>query len=149
MTMRCAFPLLVVVAKAASIISVACFAVALVASRVVPTAADAEMVGTTLIILATGAAAFWVFRNLQARYSRRQARSVAIAFGICTPVSLLAALLIGQLLGGLTGTYFGDQFSFVGAFVGTVAISAAVSLVPTTLVLWIVCRDESHEGEAA
>jgi hypothetical protein len=44
-----------------------------------------------------------VIRKLQARYSKREAKAVATAFGLFTPVSLAGSLMLAQLGGSLIG----------------------------------------------
>jgi hypothetical protein len=82
-----------------------------------------------------GLAIWWMFHKLRALYTRREARAIATAFGVFTPVSLVLALVLSEISGGYGEWLMGDAWGgLAGAFVGTVAITALLNF----MVCWIV-----------
>lgn len=51
-------------------------------------------------LVAFGLAIWWMFHKLRALYTRREARALATAFGVFTPVSLVLALVLSEISGG-------------------------------------------------
>ena len=126
------FWLFIAVGKAALIAAIGCFALVLgvLVFKIVMTPGEREILGVTMAFLPTGVAAWWIFRKLQARYKRREARAVATAFAVFTPVSLLIAIVLSQIPGGYAA-FMGAPFFLVGAFVGIVVM--------TTILSFLVC----------
>ena len=88
-------------------------------------------------LVAFGLAIWWVFHKLRALYTRREARAIATAFGVFTPVSLVLALVLSEISGGYGEWLVGQPWGgLAGAFVGTVAITALLNFI----VCWIVLR---------
>jgi predicted permease len=81
-----------------------------------------------------GVATWWMFRQLNTRYSKREAKAVTTAFAVSTPVSLGVSLVLAQLGG-----------SFVGALICTIAISTLLSFAVCLLVLRMTCHIEETE----
>jgi ABC-type molybdate transport system permease subunit len=85
-----------------------------------PTAGIEVLLAALWVCLPFGIATWWMFRVLKARYTRRQAKAVGIAFAVFTPVSLGVSMLLAEGAG-----------SFIGAI-----ISIAVT---NTLLSFAVC----------
>jgi MFS family permease len=95
------------------------------------------------VLLPICLAAFWIFRKLQAEYTRREARAAAITFGVFTPVPLAISLLLGPIVGGYTGIFLGTEsrwVAFSGAVMGIVVMIALVAFVTSLLAVWITRR---------
>jgi len=88
-------------------------------------------------LVAFGLAVWWMFHKLRAFYTRREARAIATAFGVFTPVSLVLALLLSEISGGYGEWLVGHPWGgLAGAFAGTNAITALLNFI----VYWIVLR---------
>ncbi len=88
-------------------------------------------------LAAFGLAIWWMFHKLRGLYTRREARAIATAFGVFTPVSLGVALVLSEISGGYGEWLVGHPWGgLAGAFVGTVAITALLDFI----VCWIVLR---------
>lgn len=93
---------------------------------------------TVLVPICLGA--LWIFRKLQAEYTRREARAAAITFGVFTPVPLAISLLLGPIVGGYTGIFLRTEsrlVAFSGAVMGIVVMIALVTFVTSLLAVWI------------
>jgi fumarate reductase subunit C len=75
-----------------------------------------------LVLLPAGIATWWIFRKLQSHYTRREARAVATAFAVFTPVSLAVAMVLSPIGGGYAA-FLGRASGPVGAFVGIVVMA--------------------------
>ena len=109
-------------------------------------------VGVAVTVLAPIClAAFWIFRKLQAEYTRREARAAAITFGVFTPVPLAISLLLGPIVGGYTGIFLRTEsrwVAFSGAVMGIVVMIALVTFVTSLLAVWITHRiGRPHEAQ--
>jgi hypothetical protein len=135
--------LFVIVGEAAVVVVTACFVLDMILIKFVP--GEQPVLGA-MMLLSAGGAAWWLFRKLQAPYPRREARSVAIAFGVFSPVSLGIAFPLGSLSGGYTELYLGSRFAFFGAFAGVVVVNALVSIGASAFVLWVT-RGSPRIGE--
>ena len=86
MTMRSRFQLLVIVAEAAFLFTVAYFVLILIVVKPVvglPVPLAVRAIATGLgVILPSLTAAWWLFRRLLSYYSRSEALGAAIAFGV-------------------------------------------------------------------
>jgi hypothetical protein len=146
--MRGPLRLFIVVAEAALILTTAWFALVLVAMAVglkpdlaplTPTHGDI-LVGVTFVLTIV-AAAWWLFRRLHSHWTKREARAVAVAFGIFAPISFIVAIFLSPITGGYTEMLTGRRFvGLVGAFVGIAVITALLSFIACALVLWITRR---------
>ena len=86
-------------------------------------------------LVAFGLAIWWMFHKLRALYTRREARAIATAFGVFTPVSLVLALVLSEISGGYGEWLVGHPWGgLAGAFLGTVAITNLLNFI----VCWIV-----------
>jgi hypothetical protein len=123
--------LFIVVGKAALMTTLGYFALVLgvLGSKIVLTHGEEEIFGATMAFLPAGIAAWWMFRNLQAFCTRREARAVAIAFAVLAPVSFGIAVLLSEISGGYADLLLGSPFGLVGAFVGIVVMATIVNFV--------------------
>jgi len=138
--------LFTVVGKAVLIVTIGCFVLVLGVKFAV-TSGEQQVLGAIMAFLPAGFAAWWMFRKLQEHYTRREARAMAIAFGVFTPVSLLMGVLLAQIPGsyavlplGSPSGHVGELVGFSAGFVSIVMITALVSFVPSVLALWITRR---------
>jgi len=98
-------------------------------------------------LVAFGLAIWWMFHKLRALYTRREARAIATAFGVFTPVSLVLALVLSEISGGYGEWLIGHAWGgFAGAFVGTVAITALLNFIVCWIVLTVTRLTISLEG---
>ena len=144
MTMRGRFHLLVIVAEAALLFTVAYFVIILIVVKPivglrVPLAVRAIATGLG-VILPSVTAAWWMFRKLLANYSRSEALGAAIAFGVFAPVPLAIGLVLGQIVGGYVGVFLGNRFAFAGAVAGIVLMISLTNFITSTFAVWIVRR---------
>jgi hypothetical protein len=96
-----------------------------------------EVLFATVWLVALGLAIWWMFHKLRSLSTRREARAIATAFGVFTPVSLVLALVLSEISGGYGEWLVGHPWGgLAGAFVGTVAITALLNF----MVCWIVLR---------
>ena len=130
--MRDKFWLFIVVGKAALMITLGCFGLALgvLGLKIAVTPGEQQILKATMVLLVLflpiGISAWWIFRKLQARYTRREARAVATAFGAFTPVSLGIAMVLSEITGGYAA-FLGRPFGLVGAFMGVVVMTAILN----------------------
>ena len=131
--------LFIVVGKAALITTLVGFALVLgvLASKIVITHGEEEILGGTLMIFPAGIAAWWMFRKLQAHCTRREARAAATAVAVFTPVSLGIAMLLSQISGGTADQVLGSPFGLIGAFAGIVVITTLVNYALSLFTLWV------------
>ncbi|MGA2433967.1 MAG: hypothetical protein ABSG25_01640 [Bryobacteraceae bacterium] len=134
------FRLLIVVTKATLLVESMCIPLVLVLGRPpnpLDVPSNVRIAGrlTLTFLLPIGLAAWWMFRKLQARYTRREARAVAIAYGVFTPVSLGIAVLPSTMLGGCAAQLLGNAFGAIGAVAGVIVLTALISFVPCVLAL--------------
>ena len=97
------------------------------------------------VLLPICLAAFWIFRELQAEYTRREAGAAAITFVVFTPVPLAISLVLGPIVGGYTGIFLRTEsrwVAFSGAVIGIVMMVALVTFVTSLLAVWIAGRIE-------
>jgi heme/copper-type cytochrome/quinol oxidase subunit 3 len=94
----------------------------------------------TAILVPVCAATWWLFRKLRQTYSRREAGTAAITFGVFSPISLLVATPFATLPGNLAAGLLGSSFGLVGAFLGLVVMTGALILIPMVLALMVARR---------
>jgi hypothetical protein len=106
-----------------------------------------DVLMTAVWLAAFGLAIWWMFHKLRALYTRREARAMAIAFGVFTPVSLGLALVLSEISGGYGEWLIGHPWGgLAGAFVGTVAITALLNFIVCWIVLSLTRLTVSLEG---
>jgi hypothetical protein len=78
------------------------------------------------------------------RYTRREAKAIATAFAVITPMALLTSVLFAMLLGGYIAHPFEllfrpktDIFEPTGAFVSLVVTTSFLSFAVCVFVLWM------------
>jgi hypothetical protein len=69
-----------------------------------------------IAFLPSSCAALWIFRKLQSRCTRREARAVALAFGVLTPILLAISMIFGTLAGAFAEGVVGGPFILLAAF---------------------------------
>jgi hypothetical protein len=87
------------------------------------------------ILIPTGAAAWWIFRRLRARYSRREVRAASITFALITPVLLWFMLALSEFPGGprdRPGAIF-----VLELFGVTTVITSVPNLAACSFALWL------------
>jgi uncharacterized membrane protein len=95
------------------------------------------VLGVLMAFLPVGIAAWWMFRKLQAQYTRGESRSVATAFAGFGPFVLLVSIVFSQFPGGYA-SLLGGPFALVGVFLGIVMITTLLSFMPCMLALrWV------------
>ena len=146
--MRDEFRLLIVVGKAALITIIGVFAgiafvlaLGFLASKMMVPRRREE------VLQLLGAASFlsigiavwigksWMFRTLQAHFTRGEARAMATAFAGLSPVWLTVTMLLGEFPAGYAVEFLGSHLGRIGAFAGLVAGIGVTS----TLVSFIFC----------
>ena len=152
MTMRDTFRMLIVVGEAALMVAVGCCTLIPILVRSPSLSNPPTSLQTIATILAvavpTGLATWWVFRKLQPYFSRREARAVAIAFAVFTPVALAIALLLYAIPGSIAAPLLSkSRFGFLAALlVGIALMTALLSFSACALALWIMRRTERAES---
>ena len=94
------------------------------------------LVGASMLVPAV-IAALWMFRKLQLRYTRREARAVAVTFLIFAPMALMAAIVVAEIPGGYAEQWLGSRFILIAVFASIPVVTALVSYVPCLFVLLI------------
>jgi hypothetical protein len=144
MALRPTLRLFVTAGEAALLLTVLCFAVALIAGKsfmtLASSAAGKALVVGLGLLLPIAVVSWWTFRRLLRYYSRPEARAAAITFGFFTPVPLAMGLLLGPILGGYTAKLFGDRFAFAGAVASLVLIITLISFIASAFAIWLVRR---------
>jgi len=128
--------LFIIVAEAALLFTLACWALALITMlSFVHISRHGETIAGVALLLPDGWAAWWVFQRFRAMRSRQDAVAAAIAFGVFAPIVLGIAHVLGELVGGYTEVLVGARFILpsVAAFV----IACMTFIVPSGVVLWI------------
>jgi hypothetical protein len=101
-----------------------------------------DIIGMMTAILPGSIGAWWMFRKLQTRYSRLEARAASIAFAIFTPIALGISILLAPLPGGIADLRLGPPFGLVGAVVGIFVMATLLSFGLCVIVLWVTRRIE-------
>jgi hypothetical protein len=144
--MRPGLRLFLVMGKAALTVTATYFALILIAVRpIIPhvSVGVQATAGAVAVLAPICLATWWIFRRLQAHYSRREARAAAIIFGLFTPVPLGIGLLLGPIVGGYTGILLRTEsrlVAFSGAVMGIVVMITLMTFVPSLLALRIIRR---------
>jgi len=152
MTMRGAFRLFMVVGEAALMAGAGIFALILITVRLLPPTPSAPTGVQTIaamfaVFLPSGLATWWVFRQLQPHFPRREARAVAIAFVVFAPVSFAIANLLYAIPGSIAGPLLSkSRLGFLSALlVGIAIMTALLASLGCALALWITRRIERAE----
>jgi hypothetical protein len=132
------------------LVSIGGYAVPFIAISLGFKSLDNKLVDVLMVAVwlgAFGLAIWWMFHKLRAVYTRRQARAIATAFGVITPVSLAAALALSEISGGYGEGLIGRPWGgLAGAFVGTVAITALLNFTVCWIVLTVTRLTERLAG---
>lgn len=89
---------------------------------------------------------WWIFRELQTKYSVRLARSLTIAFAICMPTLLGVTMPFGLITGGYDVASGSGIAILLSAFLGPILLTTGLSLLVYLLVRSIARQIEQHEG---
>ncbi len=94
--------------------------------------------GLLVILLAwlpSGLAAIWMFHKLQAQWTKRKARYLAIVFVLTAPVSLGISMPLAMMIGGYAGLVFASAAP-VGAFAGMILLNALLNSAVSLFAAW-------------
>ena len=106
-----------------------------------------DVLMATVWLFAFGLAIWWMFHRLRAPYTRREARAMAIAFGVLTPAWLALALVLSEISGSYGERLVGHPWGgLAGAFVGTVVVTAFLNFVVCWIVLGVTRLTTSAES---
>jgi hypothetical protein len=136
--------------QSALLVSIGGYAVPFIAVSAGFKGPDNKIMGAlmaTVWLVAFGLAIWWMFHKLRVLYTRREARAIATAFGVFTPVSFVLALVLSEISGGYGERLIGHAWGgLAGAFVGTVAITALLDFIVCWIVLTVTRLTIGHEG---
>jgi hypothetical protein len=95
---------------------------------------DATIGAILIVIIPDALAAWWIFRRLNIRLSRSDARRAATAFAVSAPLVLGVGYLLGELVGGYAETILGSRFILpaVASFIIVLMI-----VLPSAVVMWV------------
>lgn len=124
----------IVISTAAIIASTGCL-VPLLTLKIAVLTTVLEVMVLAAAYLPTGIAAFWMFRKLQLRYTRREAKAVAVVFSIFAPIALMIAVVLAEIPGGYAELLLGTRFAPLAAFASIPVVTALASYVPCLFVL--------------
>jgi hypothetical protein len=94
-----------------------------------------ELIVVVAEFIPCGIAAVWLYRKIQTRYSKRDAKKVAIGFVVFTPISLAVALVLAPL--GAYAEHLGRLFVLPGVFTGIVVILTLLNYLVSIFSLWV------------
>jgi hypothetical protein len=131
--------LLAIVSRAALLTTGLFFGLVVAVHKIATTAIAEEVLGVTAAFIASSIAAWWAFRKLQPHYTKREARHVAVAIAVFTPVFLAVAMPL-SLFGGYAaflGRPFGldSYLALAGTLAAAVVITAMLSFLACLLAL--------------
>jgi hypothetical protein len=135
--------LLTVVGRAVLVIIAGGFGMAVISAKFgLPSTRTSEGIFLVAgLVLPTLLAAYWMFRKLQMRHPRHEARSVAIAFAVTAAVALAAGMLFGDITGGYGALLLAAPFGLAGALVGVVlgvtAVTTFLSFLAVLFAFWL------------
>jgi len=94
--------LFVVVAKSVCIAAIGVFSpvLAILGFHVTLTRGMETVLGLVMAVFPIGIACWWMFRRLQAHWTRREARAVTLAFAMFSPIWFGAGILLSEFTGG-------------------------------------------------
>jgi hypothetical protein len=133
--MRDKFTLFIVVGKATLMTTVGYAALLLLGVKAATTPTGQGILVIAGALLPNGLAAWWMFRELQKQYSRRESRAVATAFGIVTPLSLAVAIVLSQIPGAYAEVALGRRFILPAVFVAVAVVTTLLSFAASACVL--------------
>jgi hypothetical protein len=103
-----------------------------------------EILVITGVCLGCGVATWWIFRKLQLRYTKREAKAVATAFAVFTPVSLGISVLFAMVPGAYIAQPFDlifksttGIFDMLGTFVSLVVTTTLLGFAVCVFALWM------------
>lgn len=129
------FTLFIVVGKATLMTVTGYCALILTGFRLAATPMQQGILGVAGALFPAGLAAWWMFRNLQRHYTRRQWRAAAIAFGVVTPLSLAVAVVFAQIPGAYAEVVLGRRFILPAIFVSVAVVTTLLSFAASAFVL--------------
>jgi CDP-diglyceride synthetase len=138
--MRDKFTLFVVVGKAALMATFGYAAFGYAALVLLGFKAATIRTGQGVLVIAgallpNGFAAWWMFRELQKQYSRRESQAVATAFGVVTPLSLAVAAVLSQIPGAYAEAVLGRRFILPAIFVSVTVVTTLLGFAASAFVL--------------
>ena len=135
------------VLKASLMTTIGCFTVVFVplAMKLNLTPTQEEISGLILACLPGGIASWWMFRKLQTRYPRREAKLIAITLAVSTTISLLVAVFVAEFTGGFAALLW-NPLGLAGAFTGIVLVTAVLNCGACMLVSWFAGRAGKRDG---
>ena len=136
--------LLKTVLKAAIITESLLFLLVISSINIVTNREYEEISGVFSLIISVGAATWWIFRKHQKHAPRREARTVATAFAVSAPISLIIAIPGAEILGRISA-YLGGPFGFIGTVLAVLALSTLICFAGCSLALWIARRRENGD----
>jgi hypothetical protein len=112
---------------------------------------DTTPVGGTIsplisLLLPCSMTAWWMFRTLQTRYSKSEAKYVATAFAGFSPVWLLISFPLGGDLGGGFASLLWGPLVWVGVIAGISLLMTLLSFASCLFALWLI-RTYGRMGE--
>jgi hypothetical protein len=132
--MRDEFRLFIVLGRGTAITLVGLFVLFAVlgalGSGIAPIHGKEEIFGATVALLigiSLWIAARWMFRTLQECFTRREARAVATAFAVFSPVWSCMGILFGLLLGDRAERLLGSSFGAIVGVAGAPVMAAVTS----------------------
>jgi len=157
--MRSTLRLLMAVSQGALILTTTCFLLTFISfktllppsSRLAPPPREPSPAQALILVLffvvPAGLGGWWVFRKLSRQYPRREARAAALAFGVTSPVPLIAGMVLGEVVGVSAERLLGSPVALPAVFVAIVLIIALMTFIPSAFTLWIMNRTKSIEHQ--
>jgi hypothetical protein len=133
--MRDKFTLFIAVGKAALMTTIGYSVLGLLGFKAATTPTGQGIFVIAGALLPNGLAAWWIFRELQKQYARRESRAVATAFGIVTPLSLSVAIVLSQIPGAYAEVALGRRFILPAVFIGIAIVTTFLSFASSVFVL--------------
>jgi MFS family permease len=104
------------------------------------------------VLIPIAVAVWWMFPKLSAMYPRREARAVATAFGVFSPIASGVGIALGGMIGGGYLVHLPGSRILIpipaGVFLGTAIVGGALMLAVCVLVLRVTRLAESVEQSA-
>jgi hypothetical protein len=133
--MRDKFHLFIAVGKAAFMTAIGYSALVLLGLKVATTPTGQGVLIIAGVLLPNGFAAWWMFRELQKQYTRRESQAIATAFGVVTPLSLAVAVVLSQIPGAYAEMVLGRRFILPAIFVSVTVVTTLLGFAASASVL--------------
>jgi hypothetical protein len=127
--------LFIVVAKAVLMTTIGYSTLVLFGFKLATTPVGQGVFGVVVALLPSGLAAWWMFRQLQKHYTRRESQAAATAFGVITPLSLAVAIVLAQIPGGYAEGVLGRRLILPAIFVSVTVVTTLLSFAASAFVL--------------